>query len=428
LRAIGGDPKRKEVINLYWKLASQLVPTQGRSGSFNQSLMELGATVCTIQNPVCHICPVKMVCHAFQEVQVYEETLRKADPFSTSKRQPIKQENLPTDNNGNIHHNVKHGTDGIDEISSGTSDRIQPGEYLQKCSICSGDWEDISNSTQSVTRYPRKVKKSPQREETMSVCVIEREHSSSSSSSSSNSNSNENSDYLIVQRPDNGLLASLWEFPQFEITTESDDQPTSFPSNEKLLRKKALEFLEREKLLNGILLESIESHRHVGILVHLFSHIRQTLVVQWIRLRNSNVIDLSQSFNSEKTSFTALPITEPSPKQQQANQNIDTDTIVTNTNNKEKPYETGTRILRWVTASELNDSAISKSVKKCFELVKKFKRTSNSSQLPQKTEKSNLLKGKKRKTELSTTNSTQQSRNETHNTKQQTLQAFFKKI
>jgi A/G-specific adenine glycosylase len=46
-----------------WKLAGRLVPTK-QPGAFNESLMELGATVCTPQNPRCPKCPVRKLCAA----------------------------------------------------------------------------------------------------------------------------------------------------------------------------------------------------------------------------------------------------------------------------------------------------------------------------------------------------------------------------
>ena len=39
---------------------------------FNQALMELGATVCTPQNPKCETCPVKTLCMAYEEGVVME--------------------------------------------------------------------------------------------------------------------------------------------------------------------------------------------------------------------------------------------------------------------------------------------------------------------------------------------------------------------
>ncbi|MCX6907673.1 MAG: A/G-specific adenine glycosylase, partial [Verrucomicrobia bacterium] len=48
-----------------WSVADYLVPAK-RPGAFNESLMELGATVCTSQNPRCDECPVRELCVALR--------------------------------------------------------------------------------------------------------------------------------------------------------------------------------------------------------------------------------------------------------------------------------------------------------------------------------------------------------------------------
>jgi A/G-specific adenine glycosylase len=51
-------------------LASSLISTQ-RPGSFNEAMMELGATVCTPRNPLCTVCPVQAFCtgHSLPHLQ-----------------------------------------------------------------------------------------------------------------------------------------------------------------------------------------------------------------------------------------------------------------------------------------------------------------------------------------------------------------------
>jgi A/G-specific adenine glycosylase len=90
LFGIAGDPKAKPMNTRLWQLAEELVvcaqtqatpelknpavfaPDQaGHACSFlNQSLMELGALVCTPRNPQCPICPVKRLCAARRENRV----------------------------------------------------------------------------------------------------------------------------------------------------------------------------------------------------------------------------------------------------------------------------------------------------------------------------------------------------------------------
>ncbi|MCL4141829.1 UNVERIFIED_CONTAM: hypothetical protein GTU68_013035, partial [Idotea baltica] len=56
----GGGPLQKKL----WAFAEQLVPKDGGAGDWNQSLMELGATVCTPREPRCDSCPVAKLCRA----------------------------------------------------------------------------------------------------------------------------------------------------------------------------------------------------------------------------------------------------------------------------------------------------------------------------------------------------------------------------
>lgn len=59
----------------YWALAESLLPPsenqakkgENDAGDLNQSLMELGATVCVPQRPVCLVCPLRGVCAARKE-------------------------------------------------------------------------------------------------------------------------------------------------------------------------------------------------------------------------------------------------------------------------------------------------------------------------------------------------------------------------
>jgi A/G-specific adenine glycosylase len=95
---IAENPKEKKTNQLLWQIAEELVsrakenrggerprepdfgrqryatargdarPTKNENCShLNQSLMELGALVCTPRNPQCLICPVKKLCVAFKE-------------------------------------------------------------------------------------------------------------------------------------------------------------------------------------------------------------------------------------------------------------------------------------------------------------------------------------------------------------------------
>ena len=79
---IAGDPKEKETNARLWDISCELAgralrcpPRRGKEAAprpnscshLNQSLMELGALVCTPRNPRCPVCPVKGLCIAFRE-------------------------------------------------------------------------------------------------------------------------------------------------------------------------------------------------------------------------------------------------------------------------------------------------------------------------------------------------------------------------
>lgn len=51
------------------EICSRWIPTE-RAGSFNQAMMEMGATLCTPKSPDCANCPFVRTCYAFQHEQV----------------------------------------------------------------------------------------------------------------------------------------------------------------------------------------------------------------------------------------------------------------------------------------------------------------------------------------------------------------------
>ncbi len=88
LFAISEDPREKAVREELWQLASRLVEAaascknppsrttplvlSGSCSALNQSLMELGATLCTPQRPQCPQCPVRACCTAHRTGRAHE--------------------------------------------------------------------------------------------------------------------------------------------------------------------------------------------------------------------------------------------------------------------------------------------------------------------------------------------------------------------
>jgi len=63
LFCIDTNPKDDTTKKQLWQLAETLVHTK-HPGDFNEAMMELGAMVCTPQNPSCPICPLRNYCQA----------------------------------------------------------------------------------------------------------------------------------------------------------------------------------------------------------------------------------------------------------------------------------------------------------------------------------------------------------------------------
>ncbi len=85
-RGITGDPRRRKINARLWQLAEELVQRAPEAGArtspppqasrhcshLNQSLMELGALVCTPRQPRCGLCPIATDCAAYQQGRVLE--------------------------------------------------------------------------------------------------------------------------------------------------------------------------------------------------------------------------------------------------------------------------------------------------------------------------------------------------------------------
>uniref|UniRef100_A0A7N9DCG1 Adenine DNA glycosylase n=1 Tax=Macaca fascicularis TaxID=9541 RepID=A0A7N9DCG1_MACFA len=182
VRAIGADPSNTLVSQRLWGLAQQLVDP-ARPGDFNQAAMELGATVCTPQRPLCSQCPVQSLCRAHQRVE---------------REQLLASRSLS-------------GNPDVEECALNTG-------QCQLCLPASEPWDQ----TLGVVNFPRKASRKPPREESSATCVLEQAGALGGAQ------------ILLVQRPNSGLLAGLWEFPS--VTWEPSEQ---------LQRKALLQELQR---------------------------------------------------------------------------------------------------------------------------------------------------------------------------------------
>lgn len=103
LHALAGDPKGKELNAHLWTLAEDLVRNAGRTtlgptgsphlagpcSALNQSLMELGATLCLPRGAECGRCPVESLCRARQQNQVESFPETAARPSTVERRHAV---------------------------------------------------------------------------------------------------------------------------------------------------------------------------------------------------------------------------------------------------------------------------------------------------------------------------------------------------
>ncbi|XP_024005034.1 adenine DNA glycosylase [Eutrema salsugineum] len=199
LKAISANPKDRITIKNFWKLAAQLVDPS-RPGDFNQSLMELGATLCTVSKPSCSSCPVSSQCRAYSLFQ--------------------------------------------------------------------------ENRTIPVTDYPTKVLKSKPRRDFCCVCVLEILNQERNQSEGR---------FVLVKRPEEGLLAGLWEFPSIILDEEADLAARRNAIN--LYLKEAFHVKPKETC-------AIVSRKELGEFVHIFTHIRRKIYVELLVVQLTGGKDL----------------------------------------------------------------------------------------------------------------------------------------
>lgn len=230
---IGAAVESKIVTEALWHNANALVDDE-TPGDFNQAVMELGATVCTPKNPNCSSCPLSDHCLAFEEVKQLQEE-------NKNKLMSIKSENWTSD---------------IEDC-------------ISDCKLCLPKDEKYVEEN-GVTNYPRKGKKTSQREESSLVYILQCKTSQK---------------YCLVQRPETGLLANLLEFPSVNLTNWSNDS--------KMTKSLAIQKLKEYFGLTTSTAQ-IESLGNVG---HIFSHIRQTYIVYKIIMVESEYENINIEAN-----------------------------------------------------------------------------------------------------------------------------------
>ncbi|CAK5272682.1 unnamed protein product [Mycena citricolor] len=160
------------------------------------------------------------------------------------------------------------------------------------CSLC----EPVPRPS-PVTVFPMKAEKKKSREELDLVNVIEWRAGSDRR-------------FLLVRRPEGGLLAGLDEFPTCPNISASLSSAQARSSVEDLLstllHPDEQSFKSPSKALDGLKISHIKA---AGDVVHVFSHIKKTYRVQWVLLEG-----LSNPPTLASTTAGVLPIKKSAKK------------------------------------------------------------------------------------------------------------------
>ncbi|XP_054837333.1 adenine DNA glycosylase isoform X2 [Eublepharis macularius] len=226
VRAIGANPTNSAVTDVFWALSHTLVDP-AHPGDFNQAMMELGATVCTPRAPLCMECPVKQHCRAYHRVEKeLKDSAKRLVGRAASKCSQVLD---------------------VEECATPAG----------SCSLCLPPSEPWDPSL-GVANFPRKAAKKQPRTESTATCVLQRKCHE------------DKPEYLIVQRPSTGLLAGLWEFPSLLLDPGQEKQ-------QKTIMAHHLRAWVGSDVAVGRL-------QHVGEVLHIFSHIRQTYTIYSLNL------------------------------------------------------------------------------------------------------------------------------------------------
>ncbi|KAG0272540.1 hypothetical protein BGZ95_011700 [Linnemannia exigua] len=204
----------------------------------------------------------------------------------------------------------------VDDTDKGTD---------EKCELCLPETETEGKEQGLVTQYPRKaVKKAPREEEHRTTNTVTGETKSA---------------FLLVKRPEKGLLAGMWEFPTVE-----QDQLQARHKISSLSTYKQRSESSREYLVDMLGMDLVMSckdiqRRDLGSVQHLFSHIRKTYHVEWVLVQ-------------EETKDQEVKLVK-SPKQ-------------------------GVPEIEWLSTDELGAAAIPTGINKTYQLLQKWKESNES--------------------------------------------------
>lgn len=113
-----------------------------------------------------------------------------------------------------------------------------------------------------VASLPEKAKKANRREEAVAAFAVEATRHADGASA-----------FLLVRRPEGGLLGGLWEFPSVVMPRVDADE------DEKAAAARAFVDALRVPGLRRALRDAGDAHRYAGEVTHVFSHVKQNTAV-----------------------------------------------------------------------------------------------------------------------------------------------------
>lgn len=146
----------------------------------------------------------------------------------------------------------------------------------------------------SVTDYPTKVEKADKREELVAVAVVRVVSNSTEESSLCKQDLEK---FVLVRRPEGGLLAGLLEFPMATIKQKSERGDAINKLISDLLGIDVTGSSTNHSDGGGI---TVLERKDIGETVHIFSHIRMTMYVEKIVIRGpSSLVDGERKHDGE---------------------------------------------------------------------------------------------------------------------------------
>mmetsp|Transcript_12881 Transcript_12881/g.19961 ORF Transcript_12881/g.19961 Transcript_12881/m.19961 type:complete len:619 (+) Transcript_12881:197-2053(+) len=274
--------------NFGWRLAEQIVQAgDGKyAGEVNQALMELGATYCA---------PSGSGTHPEDPLRDFYLSTKLASNFELERQRLMNE--------------YKYETFPVETYINKASN-----QQSSCCPICDSKYSILEGFNEICVQGPFTISHGPfpppppkgtKREEVLAVAVI-----------CIAGAKDDLSKYLLVKRPDTGLLAGQWEFPSVCVWS-SADQKKSTTKSKKRKETRTVPFVDEDvrsealtEYLRSLINDEVDTPPAIFFQnykrthlqepkEHIFSHVRHTM---WIEHQSSNDDDSVAKF---VTSWTA---------------------------------------------------------------------------------------------------------------------------